>query len=198
MGFNLAFKVLKLLKTPVTGVLNNLNDPNRPQCVKKRDEAATVSSRALLPLAELFGWDACDKHIVQSKLMKNFDPIYVFYVSAVILYFRQLFVWWTCGCHIHLLWFLLLVSHCFLLPRVKTAMVVMPSLKTTPSLSFLFQGAGASPTLSCIEKEKLVTATPGVALWTVDCLFYSFFTVCLSLFYPFCTPFTISFNHPHS
>jgi len=55
MGFNLAFKVLKLLKTPVTGVLNNLNDPNRPQCVKKRDEAATVSSRALLPLAELFG-----------------------------------------------------------------------------------------------------------------------------------------------
>jgi len=27
MGFNSAFKGLKLLKTPVTGVLNNLNDP---------------------------------------------------------------------------------------------------------------------------------------------------------------------------
>jgi len=34
MGFNSAFKRLKLLKTPGTGCLNNLNDPNRPQCVK--------------------------------------------------------------------------------------------------------------------------------------------------------------------
>ena len=33
MGFNSAFKVLKLLKTPGNGRLNNLNDPNRPQCV---------------------------------------------------------------------------------------------------------------------------------------------------------------------
>jgi len=33
MGFNSAFKELKLLKTPGTGVFNNLNDPNRPQCV---------------------------------------------------------------------------------------------------------------------------------------------------------------------
>jgi len=30
MGFNSAFKGLKLLKT---GRLNNLNDPDRPQCV---------------------------------------------------------------------------------------------------------------------------------------------------------------------
>jgi len=34
MGFNSAFKVLKLLKTPWNGRLNNLNDPDRPQCVK--------------------------------------------------------------------------------------------------------------------------------------------------------------------
>jgi len=33
MGFNSAFKGLKLLKTPGTGVLNNLNDPSRSQCV---------------------------------------------------------------------------------------------------------------------------------------------------------------------
>lgn len=59
------------------------------------------------------------------KLWRNI----CFYVSAVILYFRQLFVWWTCGCHIHSVWFLLLVSHCFLLLRVKTTTVVMPSLR---------------------------------------------------------------------
>jgi len=44
MGFNSAFKVLKLLKTPGViivkknpgnGRLNNLNDPNRPQCVNR-------------------------------------------------------------------------------------------------------------------------------------------------------------------
>ena len=34
MGFNSAFKGLKLLKTPGKGRLNNLNDPNRPQSVK--------------------------------------------------------------------------------------------------------------------------------------------------------------------
>jgi len=33
MGFNSAFKGLKLLKNPGNGRLNNLNDPNRPQCV---------------------------------------------------------------------------------------------------------------------------------------------------------------------
>ena len=58
------------------------------------------------------------------------------------------------------------------------------------SFSVLFvQGEGCSPTLSCIEKLKLVTATPRVQLWTVDCLFYSFFPVCLSFFYPFAGPF---------
>lgn len=59
------------------------------------------------------------------------------------------------------------------------------------SFSLLFvQGAGASPTLSCIKKkEKLVTATPGVELWTVDCLFYSFFTVLPLLLLPFLYPF---------
>jgi len=35
MGFNSAFKGLKLLKNPGSGRLHNLNDPNRPQCVKK-------------------------------------------------------------------------------------------------------------------------------------------------------------------
>jgi len=36
VGFNSAFKGLKLLKKPPgNGRLNNLNDPNRPQCVKK-------------------------------------------------------------------------------------------------------------------------------------------------------------------
>ena len=35
MGFNSAFKGLKLLlKNPWNGCLNNLNDPDRPQCVK--------------------------------------------------------------------------------------------------------------------------------------------------------------------
>ena len=34
MGFNSAFKGLKLLKKPGNGRLNNVNDPNRPQCVK--------------------------------------------------------------------------------------------------------------------------------------------------------------------
>jgi len=34
MGFNSAFKGLKLLKKTGNGRLNNLNDPNRPQCVK--------------------------------------------------------------------------------------------------------------------------------------------------------------------
>ena len=37
MGFNSAFKGLKLLKKPGNGRLNNLNnlnDPDRPQCVK--------------------------------------------------------------------------------------------------------------------------------------------------------------------
>ena len=35
MGFNSAFKGLKLFKkTPGNGRLNNLNDLNRPQCVK--------------------------------------------------------------------------------------------------------------------------------------------------------------------
>jgi len=34
MGFNSAFKGLKLLKTPGNGRLNKLNDPDRPQCVK--------------------------------------------------------------------------------------------------------------------------------------------------------------------
>jgi len=35
MGFNSAFKGLKLLKNPRNGRLNNLNDPDRPQCVNK-------------------------------------------------------------------------------------------------------------------------------------------------------------------
>ena len=35
MGFNSAFKGLKLLKNPGNRRLNNLNDPDRPQCVKK-------------------------------------------------------------------------------------------------------------------------------------------------------------------
>jgi len=34
MGFNSAFKVSKLLKKTGNWRLNNLNDPNRPQCVK--------------------------------------------------------------------------------------------------------------------------------------------------------------------
>jgi len=35
MGFNSAFKGLKLFKkTPGNGRLSNLNDPSRPQCVK--------------------------------------------------------------------------------------------------------------------------------------------------------------------
>jgi len=34
VGFNSAFKGLKLLKKSGNGRLNNLNDPNRPQCVK--------------------------------------------------------------------------------------------------------------------------------------------------------------------
>ena len=33
MGFNSAFKGLKLLKKTGNGRLNNLNDPSRPQCV---------------------------------------------------------------------------------------------------------------------------------------------------------------------
>jgi len=35
MGFISAFKGLKLLKKPGNGRLNNLNDPDRPQCVNK-------------------------------------------------------------------------------------------------------------------------------------------------------------------
>ena len=34
MGFNSAFKGLKLFKNPGNGRLNNLIDPDRPQCVK--------------------------------------------------------------------------------------------------------------------------------------------------------------------
>jgi len=34
MGFNSAFKGLKFKKKTGNGRLNNLNDPNRPQCVK--------------------------------------------------------------------------------------------------------------------------------------------------------------------
>jgi len=40
MGFNSAFKGLKLLKNPWNGCLNNLNDPDRPQCVKDTARAA--------------------------------------------------------------------------------------------------------------------------------------------------------------
>jgi len=35
MGFNSAFKVFKIVKIPGNGRLNTLNDPDRPQCVKK-------------------------------------------------------------------------------------------------------------------------------------------------------------------
>ena len=35
MGFNSAFKIVK---NPGNGHLNNLNDPSRPQCVKKCKE----------------------------------------------------------------------------------------------------------------------------------------------------------------
>jgi len=35
MRINSAFKGLKIVKNPGNGRLNNLNDPNRPQCVKK-------------------------------------------------------------------------------------------------------------------------------------------------------------------
>ena len=35
MGFNSAFKGLKSLKNPGNGRLNNLNVPDRPQCVKR-------------------------------------------------------------------------------------------------------------------------------------------------------------------
>jgi len=38
MGFNSAFKGLKLFKTPGNGRLNNLNDPSRPQYVKLGEE----------------------------------------------------------------------------------------------------------------------------------------------------------------
>jgi len=34
MGFNSAFKGVKIVKNPGNGRLNNLNDPH-PQCVKK-------------------------------------------------------------------------------------------------------------------------------------------------------------------
>jgi len=34
MGFNSAFKGLKILKTTGNGRLNNLNDPSRPQRIK--------------------------------------------------------------------------------------------------------------------------------------------------------------------
>ena len=42
MGFNSAFKGLKLLKNPGNGRLNNLNDPDRPQCVKRVYAAEAV------------------------------------------------------------------------------------------------------------------------------------------------------------
>jgi len=35
MGFNSAFKRVNIVKNPGNGRLNNLNGPNRPQCVKK-------------------------------------------------------------------------------------------------------------------------------------------------------------------
>jgi len=35
MGFNSAFKGLKIVKNPGNGRLNNLNDRDRPQCVNK-------------------------------------------------------------------------------------------------------------------------------------------------------------------
>ena len=58
MGFNSAFRVLKLLKTPGTGVLNNLNDPilnvltiilqvNSEQCVMKSNEQHSVFAHEL-------------------------------------------------------------------------------------------------------------------------------------------------------
>ena len=43
MGFNAAFKGLKLLKKPGNGRLNNLNDPSLPQCVKLSPDSTVRS-----------------------------------------------------------------------------------------------------------------------------------------------------------
>jgi len=45
MGFNSAFKGLKLLKTPRNGRLNNLNDPSLPQCVKRYPQSTEICKR---------------------------------------------------------------------------------------------------------------------------------------------------------
>ena len=45
MGFNSAFLRVKIVKNPGKGRLNNLNDPSRPQCVKKKTRTATFVSR---------------------------------------------------------------------------------------------------------------------------------------------------------
>ena len=42
MGFNSASKGLQLLKNPGNGRLNNLNYPNRPQCVNNAEKFAKV------------------------------------------------------------------------------------------------------------------------------------------------------------
>ena len=50
MGFNSAFKGLTLLKTPGNGRLNNLNDLNRPQCVKELKIKPQAPSRLTLKM----------------------------------------------------------------------------------------------------------------------------------------------------
>ena len=51
MGFNSAFKGLKLFKNPGNGRLNNLNDPDRPQCVKKIRLVESTTKREINRLA---------------------------------------------------------------------------------------------------------------------------------------------------
>jgi len=69
MGFNSAFKGLKLLKTPGNRRLNNLNDPNRPQCVNIQNSAFRMKSG------------------VHKQRMFSTFLIHNFYARHIIMYF---------------------------------------------------------------------------------------------------------------
>ena len=76
MGFNSAFKGLKLLKPPGNGRLNNLNDPNRPQCVKTLGKDVINASEFLKILkSQTFDCKGkCMCHILAHCISENEDP----------------------------------------------------------------------------------------------------------------------------
>ena len=64
MGFNSAFKELKLLKIPENGRLNNLNDPSRPQCIKVFNETSEICAVRTVIILNNYAYIAGPDHVI--------------------------------------------------------------------------------------------------------------------------------------